>query len=80
MKRVSKQEMVAIANERLRPHLQAIPGLIIGDAETMGTILVLRGECFLSEDGSANEKSIEAIQIYRQLAEELAKEYVVIPE
>lgn len=46
----------------------------------MGSVLIFRGECFLDEKGSPTVKTLDAIRIYRQLAEELAQEYVVIPE
>jgi len=79
MERISKEDMVLLANQRLRPHLESVPGLVIVDAETMGSTLVLRGECFLRDDGAPTERTIDAIRIYRVIAEELAREYEVIP-
>lgn len=80
MKTITKEEMVALANQRLLARQQDMPGLRIDDAETMGSVLILRGECFLQRNGSATEKSVAAIRIYRELSEELSKEYQVEQE
>ncbi|PZE14143.1 hypothetical protein DMX10_06445 [Pseudomonas sp. 57B-090624] len=77
MKTITKEEMVALANQRLLSRQREMPGLRIDDAETMGSVLILRGECFLQRNCAATKKSIAAIRIYRELSEELSKEYRV---
>jgi len=77
MKRISKQRLVELANERLLPYLEETPGLAVLDAETKGSTLILYGECFLTEGVSATDKTVDALRIYGEIAYELGQDYEV---
>jgi hypothetical protein len=79
MKVVTKAEIIAIANQRIAANPASIAGMSVSDAEMKGHTLVLTGECFMDAHGSATTRTVSALELYGQLANELSKEFKVAP-
>lgn len=74
-KYLPKQELLDMANEKIKHRPGFIDGMQVNDAEMVGNILVMRGECFFTPSGDATVQSGPAIEFYNKFAAEFADEY-----
>lgn len=78
-KLVSKQELLDLANERIKQRPGFVEGMQLHEAKMVGDIVVLYGECFLSPDGGATARTAPAIEFYNEFAAEFVDEYGLLP-
>ena len=72
------QDLLDLANEQIRTRPGFIDGMNISSAEMKGSILFMRGECFLDQSGGATAQTAPAINFYNEFTHEFAGNYSLI--
>lgn len=77
LKRIPKDELLAIANKTLAEHEQYIDGMTVTDVSEKDNVLIFKGDYFLDPTGLPTAQTTTAFNLYKYLAHILSKEYTL---
>jgi len=77
LKRISKNELLKIANKTLSEHEQYIQGMTTTDVSEKDNVLIFKGDYFLDPTGLPTEQTTVAFNLYKYLAHTLSKIYTL---
>ncbi|WP_159564288.1 YciN family protein [Budvicia diplopodorum] len=72
---ISRQALLAEANQIIQNHEDFIHGIEASGVEQKGNVLVFRGEFFLDEDGLPTRKTTAVFNMFKHLAHVLSAKY-----
>ncbi|CNI01016.1 protein yciN [Yersinia massiliensis] len=75
---ITRNQLLAEANEIIRQHEDYIQGMQATEVEQKGPVLVFRGEFFLDADGLPTAKTTAVFNMFKHLAHVLSAKYHLI--
>lgn len=73
--KISKVELIALANEQLKGHDDYIDGMEVREVVEQYGVISFRGESFLDEKGMPTTSSTQAFNLYKWLCHHFSKQY-----